>query len=322
MPRKKQDTLTRAERVRRRRGNTRPQRRAKTVAAHAHAQAASGTPVVVSRYGVLSGTAVPVSGRVRRQVRVSRGRNTEVVAAMPAVSLGWRWASLALSVFLIVLIAALWYAPVFRVEAPEVRGLQYLDAGQVISRLGVVGRSVFSLNPALVAEQVEALPAVARVEVHVALPNRVVVTVQERQPVLVWHTGHKTWWVDAQGLAFAPPAAKTPPQALQVQAAALPAEAADVRPGEMQLLSPAQVEALQTLARYLPQGTPLVFSPRYGIGWQAPEGWQVFVGQKLTHMEQRMVLYEAIARWLKAQHIHPALVNVASFRAPYYRMEP
>ncbi len=321
MPRKKQDTLTRAERVRRRRGNTRPQpRRAKTVAAHAHA--ASGTPVVVSRYGVLSGAAVPVSGRVRRQVRVSRGRNTEVVASVPALALGWRWLSLGLSVFLIVLIAALWYAPVFRVDAPEVRGLQYLDAGQVASRLGVVGRPVFGLDPALVAEQVEALPAVAHVEVHVALPNRVVVTVQERQPVLVWHTGRKTWWVDARGVAFAPPVAEAPPQALQVRAAALPEEAADLRPGEMQLLSPAQVEALQTLARYLPQGTPLVFSARYGIGWQAPEGWQVFVGQKLTHMEQRMVLYEAIARWLKAQHIHPALVNVASFRAPYYRMEP
>ncbi len=321
MSRKRQDPLTRAERVRRRRGNTRPQRRrAKTVAAHA--PAAGGAPVVVSRYGVLSGASVPVSGRVRRQVRVPRGRNTEVVAAMPAVALGWRWLSLGLSLFLIALIAALWYAPVFRVDAPQVRGLQYLDPGQVAARLGVVGRPIFALDPALLAQQVEALPAVARAEVHIGLPNRVVVVVHERRPVLVWHTGRKTWWVDARGLAFAPPVAETPVQALQVQAAALPAAAADIRPGEMQLLSPAQVEALETLSRYLPQGTALVFSPRYGIGWQAPEGWQVFVGQKLTHMQQRMVLYEAIARWLKAQHIHPALVDVASFRAPYYRMEP
>ena len=321
MPRKSQDTLTRAERVRRRRGNTRPQRRrAKTVAAHA--SAASGTPVVVSRYGVLSGAAVPASGRVRRQVRVPRGRNTEVVASLPVVSLGWRWLSLGLSVFLIVLLAALWYAPIFRVDAPEVRGLHYLDAAGVNARLGVVGKPVFALNPAALARQVEALPAVAHVEVHVGFPNRVVVTVQERQPVLVWHTGHKTWWVDADGLAFVPPKAETPPHALQVEAAALPSEAAETRPGEMQLLSPAQMKALQTLARYLPEGTTLVYNPRYGLGWQAPEGWQVFVGQELSQMDRRMVLYAAIARWLKAHHIHPALVDVASLRAPYYRMEP
>ena len=278
--------------------------------------------MVVSRYGVLGGSAVSVSGRVRRQVRVARGRHTEVVASVPAVSLGWRWLSLGLSAFLIVLLATLWYAPAFRVDVPEVHGLHYLDANRVASRLGVVGRPIFALNPTLLAQQVEALPAVAGVKVHVGFPNRVTVEVQERQPVLVWYSGHKTWWVDAQGLAFVPPMADVPSDALRVQAAALPAGAAEISPGKMQLLTPAQVEALQTLARYLPQSTPLVFSPRYGIGWQTPEGWRVFVGQQLSQMERRMVLYEAIARWLKSKHIHPALVDVSSFRAPYYRMEP
>jgi len=72
----------------------------------------------------------------------------------------------------------------------------------------------------------------------------------------------------------------------------------------------------------VPAGTPLVYHPQYGVGWQAEEGWRVFVGQDLSNMDQRMVLYQAVASWLKEKGIHPALVNMASLKAPYYRMEP
>ena len=323
MFRKAQKPTSRAERVRQRRAREKaPARRRGPRRAEAVAAQASGGPVVVGRYGVIGGAVVQPTGRVRRQVRVPKGRHTELVAALPWVSLGWRWLSLALSAALVVVLLALWYAPVFRVEVPQVVGTHYLPAERVAERLGVVGRSVVALNPAQLAQQVEALPAIAHASVRVTFPNRVVVQVAERQPVAVWQQGRKVWWVDGEGIAFAPPVEKTPPHALVVQADTLPLDAVETRPGEMQMLSPAQIDALRTLAKHLPEGTPLVYSRRYGLGWQAPEGWRVFVGRELTQMNRRMALYQAIAQWLKSQGVQPALVNVASLRAPYYRMEP
>ena len=326
---KREETPSRAERVRRRRQAgkapaSQRTRRLKTKARPPRAQAAVATasvPMVVSRYGVVGGAAVS-AGHVRRQVRVTRGRYTEIVAALPTISLGWRTFSLTLSLLVIVILAALWYAPAFRVDVPEVHGTHYLEAERLAARLGVNGRPVVALSPADLAQRVETLPAVAHAKVSVSFPNRVVLAVQERQPMLVWQSGGKTWWVDAEGVAFLPVTDEAPKTALTVQADAFPEGVLETRPGEMHMLSAQQVQALQTLAHYLPAGTPLVYSRRYGLGWRAQEGWQVFVGRSLTQMDKRMKLYEALAAWLQTHGLKPAVVNVASLRAPYYRMEP
>jgi len=279
-------------------------------------------PVVVSRYGVVGSAAVPPTTSVRRQVRVARRENTEVVASVPWLALQQRWVSVGLSAFLFALLLALWYAPMFRVEAPDVRGVHYLDAGTVAEALPVRNRPIFALSPQQLADTLLRFPAVESAEVRLAFPNRVVVTVAERQPVLVWQTTRRNWWVDAEGVAFVPVSEELPENALVVKASDLPPDTAEVRPGVLQMLSPQQVAALRSLSNYVPAGTPLVFSPRYGIGWQAKEGWQVYVGHALTQMDKRMALYQAIAEWLNAKGIRPALVNVASLQMPYYRMEP
>jgi len=329
MPRKRQDTLTRAERIRRRRqqassGAAASRKQKRSRAKPATAAAAAGAPVVVSRYGVVGeAVAQPSAGRMRRQVRVARDRNTEVVASLPWVSLGTRWVSLGLSVLLFAVLVALWYAPMFRVDVPEIHGVHSLDAGQVADALPVSQRPIFALSPQELAEKLEDFPIVRKAAVSVYFPNRVVVTVEERQPALVWQTTRRDWWVDAEGVAYTPPADATVPEGvLVVKADETPFSVSEVRPGVLQILSPEQVKALQTLGRYVPEGTPLVYHPFYGIGWQAEEGWRVYVGQNLTQMDKRMALYQVVATWLNEQDLHPALVNMASLKAPYYRMEP
>ncbi len=318
-----QDTLTRAQRVRLRRQQTQakpkrtPRSRKKVVTPPVETP-----PVVVSRYGVVSGAAVQSATSVRRQVRVARQKNTEVVASVPWLSLGQRWVSLGVSAFVFALLLALWYAPLFRVDVPEVQGVHYLEAGRVADALPVRNRPIFALSPQELADTLLRFPAVAHADVRLAFPNRVIVTVTERAPVLVWQTTRRNWWVDSEGVAFVPVTEEMPENALVVKASDLPPDAAEVRPGVMQVLTPAQITSLRALSNYVPAGTPLVFNPRYGIGWQAKEGWQVYVGQSLEEMDKRMALYQAIARWLTAQNVHPALVNIASLRAPYYRMEP
>ncbi len=334
---RRQDTLTRAERVRQRRkqqkqapqqtrraaGRRTAPRRSKAKGTARTRAAEVGTPVVVSRYGVVAGAAVQPTASVRRQVRVARGRNAEVVASVPNVALGWRWLSLALSIILILFLFALWYAPAFRVDMPQIEGLHYLSTEQVAAALPVLDRPVVAINPAqLQTDLLARFPALAEVHVRVGFPNHIVIEAHERQPVLVWQMGQKVWWVDAQGKAFAPLAEKAPEGTLVVKAAEAPPDATELQVGLMQLLSAEQVQSLRALAQYVPAGTTLVYHPRYGIGWQAAEGWQVYVGRDLADMDKRLMLYQAIADWLKAQGIHPALVSVASLQAPYYRLEP
>ncbi len=331
MPRK-QDTLTRAEMVRRRRKQqAQPRtraaqaRRTKPRRAKAKRTAApqTNTPVVVSRYGVVAGSTVQSPSAVRRQVRVARGRNAEVVASVPNVALGWRWLSLALSLVLILILFALWYAPAFRVDVPQIEGTHYLTTERIAAALPVLNRPVVALNPQTLQTLLQnRFPALAEARVRVNFPNRVVVEVRERQPILVWKMGQTTWWVDDQGLAFTPLAEGVPKDALVVKAADAPPDAVEERVGLMRLLSSDEVQSLRSLAAYVPAGTTLVYHPRYGIGWQAQEGWQVYVGRDLSDMDKRLLLYRAIADWLKTHDIHPALVSVASLQAPYYRLEP
>ena len=321
-----QDTLTRAQRVRLRRQQqtqAKPKRAPRPRKKVVTPPPAETQPVVVSRYGVVGGAAVPQhTAAVRRQVRVARQENTEVVASVPWLALGKRWVSLGVSAFVFALLLALWYAPFFRVEAPEVQGVHYLDAARVADALPVRNRPIFALSPQELADTLLRFPAITHAEVRLAFPNRVIVTVTEREPVLVWQTTRRNWWVDAEGMAFVPVTEAMPENALVVKASDLPPDTAEVRPGVVQVLTPEQMAALRELSRYVPAGTPLVFSARYGMGWQAKEGWQVYVGQSLEEMDKRMALYQAIAKWLTSQNIHPAMVNVASLRAPYYRMEP
>ena len=324
-------TLSRAEMVRQRR-QTKQATAVKPSRTHKRRSTSAAPPpasVVVSRYGMGQAVASASAPRPRvagaRRLRVSRRGYTEVVASVPLPALGWRWLSLTLASLTLFLLAALWFAPFFRVDVPQVQGVRYLPAGEVAVALPVRNRPVVALNPARLAADLQAsFPAMAQVKVRVGFPNRVTVVVQERQPVLAWRAASRTWWIDAHGLAFTPPVAKTPAGLRVVQADVFPQAATKVRTGLWQVLSPQQVQSLQALSRAVPQGTPLVFSARYGLGWQAPEGWQVFVGREMTRLPQRLALYQAIAQWLRKEGIRPAMIDLASLRTPYYRlkMEP
>ena len=58
-----------------------------------------------------------------------------------------------------------------------------------------------------------------------------------------------------------------------------------------------------------------------GLGWKDARGWDVFVGQKLEGINDKMVMYETIVRELEKQGISPTLVSVEFLHAPYYRTD-
>jgi len=105
----------------------------------------------------------------------------------------------------------------FLIDPPGVpiAGLSYTDEQQVREQAGLTGGSgpnVFRVHATAMADAIRALPSVESAEVWVALPDRVEITVHERQPLLAWQTTESAYLVDIAGaiLSVAPPGGAFP----------------------------------------------------------------------------------------------------------------
>src|SRR4051794_25745308 len=106
---------------------------------------------------------------------------------------------------------------VFAVDPARVTitGASYADTGQIRQDLqlppagsGTAGaRNLFRLTTQEMERRIESLPSVLSANVEVSLPNRLLVRIHERQPVLVWHTANASWLVDPSGFVIGAPIA-------------------------------------------------------------------------------------------------------------------
>jgi cell division protein FtsQ len=95
-------------------------------------------------------------------------------------------------------------SPVFSFHSPvEVDGATWTSQAAVEGVLAVdEGTNLVTLRTDDLAARLEALPAVRSAEVRVVLPNTIRVTLDERQPILVWQTPGGRFLVDSSGVAF------------------------------------------------------------------------------------------------------------------------
>jgi cell division septal protein FtsQ len=95
-------------------------------------------------------------------------------------------------------------SPAFDYTRLEVDGVVFTDRAAVEAALaGARGENLFRLATGPLQSQVESLPTVAHASVDIRLPGTLAVTVDERQPVLVWQVGERRWLTDATGTLFA-----------------------------------------------------------------------------------------------------------------------
>jgi hypothetical protein len=71
----------------------------------------------------------------------------------------------------------------------------------------------------------------------------------------------------------------------------------------------------------MPADTLLVYDSEHGLGWNDPNGWEVFFGAEDQDMEMKLMVYQALVDRLQSEGIQPALISVEYVHAPYYRME-
>jgi len=102
--------------------------------------------------------------------------------------------------------------PRFAVTSVEVRGVSRVPHDQILAVAAIPrGTNIFRLDTIGVTGRVESLPEVRRADVVRELPDRVVISVEERRPFTLVHGG-RLHWMDEEGrLLGASPEAVAPP---------------------------------------------------------------------------------------------------------------
>lgn len=259
--------------------------------------------------------------------------------AMPTVHLGWRLASLILVGTLAFLIYHLWTTPFYQVQAAELYGNTYLNSDIVNRQLNLYNKPIFTIDPQQLERdmQIAFQNLLEDVTVQVDLPASVIITVQERQPIIAWEQDGKTLWVDVNGIAFDPVVenenlvyvtASAAPPAPYVALDDLENSENTSNPLEEilapeVLMKPEMVSAIITLQGHAPEGLPLIYNAQHGLGFHHPNrGWDVYFGMDVSNIEEKLNVYKAIKAQMKQEGISPVMISVEHIHAPYYRLEP
>lgn len=257
------------------------------------------------------------------------------------IQVGWRLLSFFLALLFGTCLYLFWSLPVFRVTAAQVIGNQRIPDEEINGMLSLDGYPVFLLAPEQIrARALRSYPEFASVDVTIALPNIVTVSVTERQPLIQWQQDGGYTWIDETGTAFRPrgeapglivvQALNAPPTPLEptpLDAELEESDTAQASVPEGDLLTPAPfiseetVKALIALAPRVPPGTPILYDPATGLSWTDSRGWQAVFGHSEDDIETKVLVYQAMVDWLAQRGIRPILINVAYPSAPFYRLE-
>ncbi|MBB5909255.1 cell division protein FtsQ/DivIB [Actinoalloteichus hymeniacidonis] len=100
--------------------------------------------------------------------------------------------------------AVLWYTPLLAVRAVEIVGNETMIEEEVREAAGVtMGTPMLRLDTETVHGRVAELPGIADVSVARSWPSTAVVTVVEREPVVLLRSADGLWLTDRQGIAYA-----------------------------------------------------------------------------------------------------------------------
>ena len=285
---------------------------------------------------VMARTAVDSSSGRRTRQRKTIKRRFDIslgvagaearLPALPVINFGWRFVSGMMFVLMAICLINLWSSPAFKVESVQVDGVERLTQGDINTVLGVIGESVFLISPDELEENLlRAFPEMISVDVEVALPAEINVSVDERVPILSLLYNDTEYWVDKEGVAFNPRG--NPGNLIRV-------EAANEAPGILQLndtgtnlpLAPqlavdtGLVSAVQSIGEKLPEGSLILYDLEHGLGWYDAEGWEVYFGQG-DNIEMKLSVYGTLVENLMQEGIYPSMISVEHVHAPYFRVE-
>lgn len=217
---------------------------------------------------------------------------------------GWPWIILAAAVIAIVIALN---SPLFAVDHVEILGAERADVAAAVDRAGVgPGALVLWVDTGSIATEVAADPWVQDVRVERVFPNRVVVEVLERRPV-VWIEGISSWMlVSSDGTVIE--TADGPGAGLLRARVAFP----DRRPGDRPV-DPAWDEVVQ-MALVLAEdiGGTMTLDMRGAEMWTEALGHEVRLGNPIDLADKARTLRAILAGGVA----DGAIVDVSSPQRP------
>ncbi|MBI4300851.1 MAG: FtsQ-type POTRA domain-containing protein [Chloroflexi bacterium] len=207
-------------------------------------------------------------------------------------------------------------SPLFRVADVQVQGNQRLSPEEVEGAAQLLGRHILTLSPGRTSSAIlEALPQLKGADVHRRIPNRVLVSVQERQPWAVWRMGELTYVIDAEGVVMDD---GTAPPGLPV--------IMDTRRGQLKLgdkVDAGAVAVARQLGDILPRelgAKPIRFeySDPGGLVVVTDKGWQARFGDG-EDLDFKVAVWKAVVAKAPGLNPKPRHVDLRFTTRPFYR---
>jgi hypothetical protein len=311
-------------------------------------------PVTVSsRNASLGSVSVlkKTQSRGNRRVSMRVGNGAEVIFRnIPVIRPGWRL----LSSFLVLLIGAAlymaWNTPALRISQVTLVGNKRVSSADIQAILNLNGQQIFAVDPTVIVKKITAaFPEVTNVTAEVNSPADVVVSFDERQPLITWSFNKTSYWVDPSGFIFKPhgkvttpvnikaneppPVVETPvpaatsgtptPEAQGKNASLTQADASASQSTSLvgKHISPVVMSSAIKLGAMLKKNTTLAYSNTDGLGWHDAGGWDVYIGLDLNNMDTKLLMYKAVVEQVKKDGVTPVLISVENPDTPYYRTE-
>lgn len=225
----------------------------------------------------------------------------------------WRIVSGLMIILLSGVLALFFVSDVFYVSTIRVGDANYITAEEIFTHARVADFHIFWLTPEEVAANVTEYAAIAEADVRLGWPpNMVTITVQEREPALIWEQDGVAYWVDIQGNVMDQREERDDLVRVIVDDPAVESPV-----GTSEGLASEIVLGVLQLHDLRPDILTWRYHPVDGLGWRNANGWDVWLGTG-TNMEEKLRIYDAQAVSLIARGIQPGVINIVDPDAPYY----
>ena len=243
----------------------------------------------------------PADDRPQTRHSVERGGNIR-----------WRIVSGVIVLCMSGLLALIFLTDIFFVRSIAVSNLRYMTREEVFSYADIANMHVLWVEPEAVRQRLLTYPTVASAQVRLSLPpNMVNITIQEREPALVWEQNSVAVWVDIQGNVMAQREERPDLVRIQVNDPLF-----DGPLGESRQLDTDIVIGVLQLQELLPDVGVWNYDSVKGLGYQTENGWDVWFGIG-ANMPEKLKIYDAIASDIIARGIQTREINIVDPDAPF-----
>ena len=235
--------------------------------------------------------------------------------AIPEIRLGARLLTSLLLVGILWAGYALLAGAAFRVGQVEIHGAEYLSEAVVRSIADVEDMAIFFVDPDQIIERLRSYPEISGAEVTIEWPNKVMIGLVERRPVVAWDDGGRKWWLCADGVAF-------------LEREALPGMVLVVADEPVlqiqddplaQVIDPEVLRSAVALSTMLPEAGNLRFERERGLILDDMRGWTAYFGTE-GDMAEKVLVYIRVGEWLQERATQASMVSVVDPNSPYYTL--